>query len=202
MERKQPTQNKALMTISGRAGCSIDEPVRQRLSCLAELIRKDGAPYPLTVPLVNLWVDVFMRVRVPAERIKAAFDKAERELTFWPSPAEVLSFLSNAEANRNEEEASQKWQWVRDYIRLHYHPDLGVNRGPRISERCRRAINAAGGLAYLSECSKENLIFARKRFIESYLRWEELQQDEYLLPEAGIRTLLSEGSEERFPQTT
>jgi hypothetical protein len=156
--------------------------VRQRVIRLAALIRKDGAPYPLTPALVNIWVDVFVRAQIAPERIEAAFDKAERQLKFWPAPAEILGLITMAKDN-GAEEASLKFQWVRDYIRLHYHPDLSVRSGPPIPERMRRAINAAGGMVYLSECSKENLVFARKRFVESWLRWDELEQDEYLLPE-------------------
>lgn len=75
------------------------------------------------------------------------------------------------------------------------HPDLGGWRGPNISERTRRAINAAGGMAYLSECTGTDLVFARQRFMESYLRWDELKQDEYLLPEGEVKKLLSEAAE-------
>lgn len=190
MENQEPTPSNALAKTSKQPACSTEELVRQRVTRLAELIRKDGAPYPLTSALVNIWVDVFLRVQIPSEQIAAAFDKAERGLRFWPAPTEVLGFVSTAENNSAEEKAAQKWQEVRDYIRLHYHPDLAPS-GPRISERTRRAINAAGGLAYLSECTGESRVFARKRFIEAWLRWDELKQDEYLLPDSEVKSLLS-----------
>ena len=191
MENQRSIPGNALAKTSKQLVCSIEKLVRQRLIRLAELIRKDGAPYPLTSVLVNLWVDVLVRAQIPVERIDAAFDKADIQLKFWPAPAEILGLISNAKDNCAEEKAAQKWQEVREYIRLHYHPDLSVSSGPRISERTRRAINAAGGLPYLSECDKENLVFARKRFIEAYLRWDELQQYEYLLPEGEVKGLLT-----------
>jgi hypothetical protein len=61
-----------------------------------------------------------------------------------------------------------------------------------MSKRTRRAINATGGLAYLSECIGDNLVFARKRFIEAYLRWDELKRDEYLLPPGEVKNLLAD----------
>jgi hypothetical protein len=181
----------ALATICEPPGSSIEDVVRQRVIRLAELIRKDGAPYPLTPTLVNVWVDVFLRAKIAPEQIEGAFDKAERQLKFWRAPAEVLGFISTAEENSAKEEASLKFQWVRDYIRLHYHPDLSVKSGPPITERVRRAIDAAGGLTHLSECVGDDLVFARKRFIESYLREGALKQDEYLLPAGEIENLFA-----------
>ena len=183
------------MTICEPPGSSTEGLVRQRVIRLAELIRKDGAPYRLTSALVNIWVDVFVRAHVAPERIGAAFDMAEKQLKFWPTPAEVLGFISIAEDNAAEEKAAQKWNEVRQYIREDYHPDLKNHSGRPISERTRRAIKAAGGLAYLSECVADNLVFARKRFIESYLRWDELEQGKFLLPEGEVKRVLSEAAE-------
>jgi len=91
-----------------------------------------------------------------------------------------------------DEKAAQKWNEVRRYIREDYHPDLKHHQCRRISERTSRAINAAGGLGYVSECIGDDLVLARKRFIESYLRWDELEQDKFLLPEGEVKRLLAE----------
>lgn len=138
---------------------------------------------------VSTWADGFADIE--PNMLKTAFIACLRSHTFktMPTIGDIRQHLERAEDMSADEKAAQKWQEVRDYIRLHYHPDLGAS-GPRISERTRRAINAAGGLTYLSECGKENLVFARKRFIESYLRWQELTQDEYLLPEGELKNLL------------
>jgi hypothetical protein len=181
----------ALATISGQPDSSSSEIVRQRLIRLAELIRKDGAPYPLTPTLVNLWVEAFRRTQISADRIGAAFDKAEQQLKFWPSPAEVLALVSAANSKARDEQAALKFDVVRANIRLHYSPDLPW-RGPGISERTRRAINAAGGMACLSECIGTDLVFARQRFIEAYMRWDELKQAEYLLPDGEGKNLIAD----------
>ena len=192
MESQKSIPSSALVTICEPPGSSIEELVRQRVIRLAELIRKDGAAYPLTPALVNLWVDVFVRAQIAPERIEGAFDKAEKQRKFWPTPAEVLGFISNAEDHSAEERAAQKWSEVLRYSRQDYHPDLRNHRGRPISDRTRRAIAAAGGLAYLSECTGDDLVFARKRFIEAYLRWDELKQNEFLLPSGEVRNLLAE----------
>lgn len=138
-----------------------------------------------------LWMEGFADLQ--DDVLEAAFRKTLRTAKYWPiKVADIREHVEHAKGNHAEEEASQKWQQVRDYIRLHYNPDIGSTSGPGISERTRRAIGAAGGLAYLSECDKDNLVFARERFIESYMRWEELKQDQYLLPEGEVKILLAE----------
>ena len=136
--------------------------------------------------VVALWTDSFSDLTDSV--LEAAFQKTIKSCKFWPKVADVREHLDRANSNHAEEQAALAWQKVRNYIRLDYHPDLSSCR-PRFSERVRRAINAAGGLADLSECSGENLVFARKRFIESYLRWDELKQDEYLLPDSDVKEL-------------
>jgi hypothetical protein len=48
----------------------------------------------------------------------------------------------------------------------------------------------------MRECNADELTWARKRFIESYVRWGELQQDQYLLPDGELKTLLEEHAEQ------
>jgi hypothetical protein len=129
--------------------------VHERLLRLAELIRKDGQAYQLTPVLIRLWCSVF--ADVPPHQVEAAFNKAERQLKFWPSPGEVFGFISTAETKVGQEQVEHKWQQVREYIRVCYSPDIPPRdhdyedgrkqNAPRITERTQRAINAAGGLA-------------------------------------------------------
>jgi len=71
-------------------------------------------------------------------------------------------------------------------------PDIPDRNPPRIKEQTRQAINAAGGLRHIRECNSEALQWAKKGFIEAYLRWAELEQDKYLLPEGEIRTQIEQ----------
>jgi hypothetical protein len=201
MENQKLTPINALSTTSERRDSrTTAEIVRERIVRLAELIRKDGLAYPVSPVMVNLWVKVF--ADVAPHKADAAFDKAEKKLKFWPAPAEVLGFVSTAENKMDQEQAEQKWQQVRDYIRIYYSPDIPPRdhdledgrkqNAPRITERTQRAINAAGGLAYLSNCDRESLQWAKKKFIEQYIRYGELQKDEHLLPDGKVRELLAD----------
>ena len=113
MEIKKPVPINALAKISPRPACSTEQTVRERLARLAELIRKDGAAYPLTPVLVGLWVDVFKDLA--PQQVNAAFSKAEQSLKFWPSPGEVRAFVSTAGTRAAEEEAAKKWDTVLAY---------------------------------------------------------------------------------------
>jgi hypothetical protein len=170
---------------------------------LAELIRKDGGPYPLTSQMVNVWVDVFERENITQAQVEAAFRKAEVQCKFWPSPSEVLGFVTAAEGNAAELEAAQKWTQVLDYIRLHWHADIPPKNAPRISERTQQAINAAGGLAYIADCEPEPKQWARKRFIESYIVYGEPRQEQFLLPDGETKSLIAASAQAKaLPSST
>jgi hypothetical protein len=179
----------ALATISVQPDSCSNDLVRQRLIRLAELIRKDGAPYPLTAQLVGVWVDVFQHSQLTPEQIGAAFRRAETACRFFPSPAEVLGFVSAAQASAIEEEAGQKWTRVLEYA-VRRSPDIPEHNPPRISDKTRSAIRAAGDLDYIRDCDRESLQWARKRFVEAYVRYVQLEHDGHLLPDGEIKSLL------------
>jgi len=139
-------------------------------------------------PRLPLWLERFGGMR--PEVLEPLFRKALDTCKFFPKVSDILELVEHTKGAADEEAAARKWEQVREQIRLHYSPDLPW-KGPRIHERTRRAINAAGGMAYLSECVGTDLVFARQRFIESYLRWDELKQDEYLLPEGELKKILA-----------
>lgn len=134
----------------------------------------------------QLWESAFADVGV--EALTVAFNRTLRQCKFMPTVADVLAHVETAKMSAREEQAERKWQEVLEYIRLHFHPDLSIQSGPRISERTRRAISAAGGLAYISESDSEAKQWAKKRFIEAYLRWDELERDYAMLPDSEFKT--------------
>jgi hypothetical protein len=139
-----------------------------------------------------MWEEGFADLEPRA--LQGAFAKTLRACKFFPKVADIREHIEQAEQNTAEEQAALKFDEVRSEIRRHYSPDI-LWHGRKISERTQRAINCAGGIAYLSECIGDDLVFARKRFIESWLRWDELQQDQNLLPEAQAKKLLADAAE-------
>ena len=197
MEIKKPVPINALAKISPRPVCSTERTVRERLARLSELIRKDGAAYPLTPVLVGLWIDAF--ADLTPQQVDAAFSKAERSLkAFWPSPGEVRAFISTAEASAAEAEAAERWEIVRAYA-VKLSPDYPEKNPPRIRPRTQQAIAAAGGLDRIRDCDADALVWCRKEFIKSYVRWGELEQGQYLLPDGEIKNLLKEAARQLSP---
>jgi len=140
-----------------------------------------------------LWTEGFDDL--PCDALEAAFQWALKECAYWPvKVADIRKRVTHAETNAAEEEAAQKWTKVLDYIRVHYNPDIVSRNVPRITERTHRAINAAGGLAYIADCEPEEKQWARKRFIEQYIRYGELQQDQFLLPDGDLKNLIAEAA--------
>ena len=183
---------KELAIISARPGNSpTKELVGQHLVRLAELIRKDGAPYSLTPQLVNVWVDVFERERIAPKQIEAAFHKAEKSCKFWPSPADVLGFITTANSNATAEAAQRAWEMVLDIRRKYWCPDAqgGFYGGkPQLSQRVERACRVSGVFREV-ETLNDLHVWARDRFIKSFLEWEE-SEGKYLLPNGEIKDLL------------
>jgi hypothetical protein len=112
--------------------------------------------------------------------------------------ADIREHVAKAENNASELEAATKWEEVKTYA-LTLSPDFAPRNPRRISERTQTAIRAAGGLSYVRECSTEELQWSRKRFIECYLRWGELQENRLLLPDGPIKNLLAEAAQKLLP---
>ena len=124
----------------------------------------------------STWEEGFSDVE--AGRLKAAFVACLRVHTFKtiPTIGDIRKHLQKAESNALDEEAAQKWTRVLEYIRVQWTPDIPSRNAPDFREQVRRAIHAAGGLAYIADCEPEAKQWARKRFIESYIRYSELEQ--------------------------
>ena len=105
----------------------------------------------------------------------------------FPVPAHVRELLERPAKLALDRAAELAWQTTLEAINQHYHPDLGW-RGPALAQP--DAVNAAGGIDYLWRASATKLIWAKKAFLESYLRDEQLKQ--YGEPAPEIRKLLAE----------
>jgi hypothetical protein len=115
----------------------------------------------------------------------------------FPTPAHLLELVDSARSVSKELEAERAWQALLGAIDRYYHPDIGW-KGPHLGERFEHAARSAGGVHYISQCSEADLVWAKKRFTECYLRDEQLERDAPLL-EAGkeLRKLISAAAEKR-----
>lgn len=137
----------------------------------------------------TLWLEGFSDLA--PNRLQAAFVACLRAHTFktMPTIADVRQHLTKAQEAAVSLEAEQKWEQVLRYAQS-TSPDY-PSRAVRFKEQTRAAINAAGGLDWIRDCPLTELQWCKKRFIEAYVRFSELQQDEYLLPPGEVHDLLA-----------
>lgn len=159
---------------------------------LASLIRKwlailgEAYQYEVSPQLPSVWMIAF-KDQEDLTRVEATFDKFLRTWRKdygrkFPAPADVLALLDIAEEKQIENDAEDKWHELLHRIEAHYHPDIGW-KGPPLPDRMDHAARAANGIHYLSQCAESDLVWAKKRFVECYLRDEKLEEYAPLLPE-------------------
>jgi len=132
----------------------------------------------------------------------AAFRKTLRECPYWPvKVADIRKHVSRAVANATTDTAEQAWERVLEIRRVSWNPDIP---GPfdrafaRLSGRVRHASRAAGIFREFTAEEYENgalHTWAKKRFLESFHAWGELEQEKFLLPDGEIKNLLIEFAE-------
>jgi hypothetical protein len=142
----------------------------------------------ITAPLVAIWIEALGDYRV--EILEGLFRKVLTACKFFPTPADVLEPMKKAEEAGAPLSAELKWHTVLDYANS-TTPDFPDRNPPRISERTMAAIRAAGGIAWIRDCPADELQWARKRFVESYLAWDVFKRGEHLLPEGSIKNLIA-----------
>lgn len=138
---------------------------------------------------VELWVSALVDLR--PEALEAACRKAMQVCKFFPVPAEVRGLIEKAQAGAFELKAEEAWRKALRFSTELWHPDTGVMRfrdprsgeyrQPELPPAIREALSAAGGCAYLFNCSREELPWARKRFIERFTTIHETSKVQHLL---------------------
>lgn len=139
---------------------------------------------------------------LPLDVLAAAFQKTLRECAFWPvKVADIRKHVIKARETATVEAAERAWQRVLEIRRVHYNPDIP---GPfdravsGLSERVRQAARAAGVFRDFTESEFENgglHTWAKKRFVESFHAWGDLEQGKFLLPDCEAKKLLIEFAE-------
>jgi hypothetical protein len=139
---------------------------------------------------------------LPLDVLKVAFQKTLRECPYWPvKVADIRRHVAKAKEVATADTAERAWQRVLEIRRLDWSPDIP---GPfhralaQLSDRARQAARAAGVFREVTESEFENgalHTWAKKRFIESFHSWGELEQSKFLLPDGEAKKLLIEFSE-------
>lgn len=137
----------------------------------------------------STWAEGFADVE--PGRLKAAFIACLRSHTFktMPTIGDVRQHLSKAEEIATNLEAEQKWAQVLAYAQS-TSPDC-PSRPVKIKEQTQAAIRAAGELDWIRDCPKDDLQWAKKRFVEAFTSWNALEKNQFLLPDGEVKTLIA-----------
>ena len=114
----------------------------RELSALAELLDVQVTPGRL-VGYVKLLADL------DRQSLTRAVNRAANECTFFPKPAELRKLAEPTE-DEIDVEAEAAWQWTLEFMRRHWHPDIGVYpTAPEVPERLAYAVRLVGGFRSL-----------------------------------------------------
>lgn len=126
--------------------------------------------------------------------LRAAFQKTLRECVYWPvKVADIRRHITVAESKAANEAAEAAWAHLLDVRRVYWNPDIP---GPfdravaSLSDRMRQAARAAGVFSEFDSVEALH-VWAKKRFVESFVAYGELKRDEFLLPDGEIKDVLS-----------
>jgi hypothetical protein len=150
----------------------------------------------ITAPLVSIWLEALSGQRL--EVLESLFRQVFRNCKFFPTPADVLEPVRKAEEGSAPLEAELKWQNVLAYANS-TSPDIPERNRPKISERTQAAIRAAGGIAWIRDCSRDDLVWAKKAFVQTYVQWDAVAKGAFALPEGEIRKLFAQTAERLLP---
>lgn len=142
--------------------------------------------------LIALWTESFGDLS--NERLEAAFQKALAGCKFWPiKVADVREHVEELGKRELSLKTEAAWQKLLEWIRLHYSPDLGIDRhAPQLEPAVWHAAKAAGGIRLLHSCASEDLVWRKKEFIAYYTTVHETGKAEHLLIDAESKKLLQQ----------
>jgi hypothetical protein len=111
---------------------------------------------------------------LPYERLRIAFTRARRELSFFPKIAQLRELAGRAAKDERNAEAEAAWECANAYLR-----EWGVDRmpirsggklttSPVLPPRIAYALRRIGGLAGLNQITEERRAFMFRDFCEAY----------------------------------
>ena len=132
---------------------------------------------------------------LPYRVLEAAFRKTLRECLYWPiKVANIREHVDRTKKAALPEEAVLAWEKVLAIRREHFNPDFPqylTRAVAMLPERVQRAARASGIFQEVSDPDQIH-VWGKKRFIESYVNWNEIEENEFPLPDGEIKNLMIE----------
>lgn len=135
--------------------------------------------------------------------LESLFKRAMQTCKFFPKVSEILEPVRHAEETATPQAANEAWEMVLTLRREHYNPDFPQHLAARLRalpERVQAACRASGVFREFTgeEFAKGGLhTWCKKAFLESFARYGETEQNQFLLPPGDIRDMLAELAESK-----
>lgn len=169
---------------TGQDSASTDHLIREWLFRFGLNFGKD------VVSLLPLWQEQLGGIEYAT--LQCLFERALQTCKFFPTIAEILGQIENANYAGLELEAAGAWdRWLK-HVKNSYLGDLGWDRRtPQLDAITEHAGNAAGGAHWVERCPEDELQWCRKRFLEAYTNFSELGQVEHLLTRGEAKKIFA-----------
>jgi hypothetical protein len=111
---------------------------------------------------------------IPQDQLRVSFQRALRQLTWFPKLAELRNFAGSNSADEIKIEADAAWTYVNDYLRKWGADLLPVRSGgkeilpPPLDARVEYALRRIGGLQALNQMDVNRMPFLYRDFCEAY----------------------------------
>lgn len=138
------------------------------------------------------------------ERLEIAIRKCTDECRYFPVFADLIRCLrpSQEELDAVQDELAERaWQDTLEWCCQNGNLPEGARIIGVLNYREKEALRVAGGANRVESCSKEELVWVRKLFIEAYLRQERIEaMDLMALPEEMQDALQGLARKKSLPQ--
>lgn len=162
---------------------------KQHSGSLLACILKIAAAMNVTLPEPSQAVYLEALTNLTTEEIELA---TARTIAEWDKPHMMppVAFILARSGHNPELAAEQAWDWIQNYIRRHWHPDIGHYQGaPEIPAAIDYALRQVGGLARIAYPTDRDIDFIRRGFLDAHRRF---------VSEGGEQTRLSHADAKRI----
>jgi len=127
-------------------------------------------------PLTEERMEIYVRglADIPQDQLRVSFQRALRQLTWFPKLAELRNFACSNSADEAKVEADAAWAYVNEYLRKWGADLLPIRSGgkeippPSLDARVEYALRRIGGLQALNQMDVSRMPFMYRDFCEAY----------------------------------
>ncbi len=144
------------------------------------------------VKLTEETMAVYLEALIPLEP-EALSVATKRTILEWDRPSMMppIKFILDRSGVNPQLAAEQAWDWTKNYIRRHWHIDIGHFQGaPAIPAATDYAIRQVGGLGRIAYPGERDIDFIRRGFLEAHQRFVAEDGEQVRLSHADAKNFL------------